>query len=143
MFILISSTSITLLLYKSSINRLKLHSIIIDIIKTMTNQSDVKLLKLINVKYFNNQIYRILFITLISIWIICINIITKSFTSLLLKTYFKTTFVPIVDSLEDLVKHQDMFVFSIYSSIYAIDLYKLLSKEDINSLKQRKDIYAQ
>ena len=45
-----------------------------------------------------------------SIWIICLFILTKSFAGLLLKTYSTDEFVPIVNNLDEIYEHEELAI---------------------------------
>ena len=56
-------------------------------------------------KYLTKRYCQITFIT---IWLICASILTKSFTSLLLNTYFNLKYEPLFETLDDLINNRDL-----------------------------------
>ena len=78
------------------------------LIKLLITQSDRILSNITftnSVKDMSKRYCQIIFIT---IWLICATILTRSFTSLLLNTYFNLKYGPLFDSLEDLINNRDL-----------------------------------
>ena len=114
------------------------NNIIFDIIRLFTSQ-DVNFFKLkklivkVQIKYTTN-------ITMIILIFFTI-IITKSFTSLLLTTYFKLIKVPYVESLEQLIDGDESLIVCLNRTFLFLRQYKVFEDKQIDILREKKDKY--
>ena len=74
-------------------------------------------------------------------WLLFTNIITKCFTSLLLTSYFRQISVPLIETLEQLVEQDDIFIAANENTLEFIDDSEKFNKKQISLLYQKKRKY--
>ena len=70
-------------------------------------------------------------------------IITKSFTSLLLNTYFKLNKLTVVESLEQLLEGNECLIASTDEMLNLLDVYEIFDKKQMEILSKRKLKYEE
>ena len=116
----------------------QLSEITIDIFSTLTTQSYVKLSSLNYLRKFTP--FPIKITTMVLIWLIFTSIMTKCFTSLLLNSYFRQIYVPLVNNLEDLVDN-NFSILASDKSLQFMSKFGLLNKKQMNSVLKKRKIF--
>ena len=111
----------------------------IDITRTLTGQSDVTLLKLN--KYINNVNYKKTTIITIILLVFFSFVMTKSFSSLLLNSYFKLHKVPYVESLEELLIEEKYNIAVDDWNVDYLEYFGVLDEIQMEKVKRRRDNY--
>ena len=115
-------------------------NIIFIIIRLFTSQ-DVNFSELsISIRKVKNKITLVIAMTVLIFFSF---IITKSFTSLLLNTYFKLIKVTVVESLEQLLDGDDCLIASTDQMLNLLNYYQVFDQKQIEVLTKRKLKYEE
>ena len=128
-----------IMLDRLSMKANQLSMFIMDILRTLTTQSNVKLSSLRylgNFKPFSREI-----IILVIFWLIFANIITKSFNSLLLNSYFKQKSVPLVNNLQEIFDQDHFQIAAKKNSFKFMFRYGMFSEKQVDILWERREKY--
>ena len=98
------------ILKKSSENQLSMKQIIELMLILFLNQSSDKISRWKTYLKPDLKHYKFKLALLLIIWIICSLILTKSFTGLLLKTYYKEEFVPLINNLDEINEYPELLI---------------------------------
>ena len=137
---MIISITVIIFLDRLSMKPKNLFKFTMDILRTLTTQSNVKISNLENLRKYNR--FSPETIILVIFWLIFTNIITKCFTTLLLNSYFLQKIVPVVNNLEDVLEHH----FSIAALNNTFDLltkYNILNEKQVETLLERRNKYEE
>ena len=115
-----------------------LSKITMDIIRTLTTQSDVKLSSLKYLSQFEAHFIEI--IILVFSWLMFTNIMTKCFTSLLLNSYFTQKSIPLVNNLEDVLDNE-LPIAAKDNTFDFMEHFHMISEEQVNISRQLRDEY--
>ena len=135
---MVISIIVVIFLDRLSMKAKHLSRFTMDILRTLTTQSNVKISNLAHLRKYNP--FSLEMIILVIFWLIFTNIITKCFTTLLLNSYFLQKTVPMVNNLEDVLKHE----FSIAAKNNTFRLltnYNILNEEQVKTLLKRRNKY--
>jgi len=81
----------------------------IEVYKSLINQTSHMFTQLIIMhKLPKHKLY--ILILILYVWLLCANCINKSFSSVLLKTFFTLKFVPIVETLDDVITNDKLLI---------------------------------
>ncbi|CAG2178560.1 unnamed protein product, partial [Oppiella nova] len=97
----------TFITHRMCDSRISFSDLFLEFYRTLTNQTATKLnvFSNFNIAYNKNILYILLFL-----WIICVNFISKAFSSVLRNSYFKFKPTLMADSLEDLMDNMDIMI---------------------------------
>ena len=119
----------------------RIFKFIMDIIRTLTTQSNVKLSSLKYLRQYKIHCSKI--IILVIFWLLITNIITKCFTSLLLNSYFKQTSVPLLNNLQEVFEQEQFLIAAKTNTFSFMFNYGLFKKEQVDSLWERRNKYQE
>ena len=106
--------------------QMKAISLFSDMLRMLTNQPCAHIMQLNKKSKFKNSLNKFSFILPIVIWSQSASILTKTFTGLLLKTYFNRKTVPLVETFQDIYLNKEI---SIAASSYLFKSLKTRLKE--------------
>ena len=96
----------------------------------------------------NNKMMALSFTLLFIIWLFVSLVLNRSYTSLLLNTYFNVKFKPVVESLEDIRQQKELqisgipYYFNIIMKQFKIDIGDLISRLNENKDNFPNPIYS-
>ena len=93
----------------------------------------------------DNQFKRISILILFIVWLQSASILSKSFTGLLLNTYFNVKSVPIINELQDIIDNKHMMVAMDRTTLinFGNQYKKSVNKLNLNEISKRTKLFNQ